>query len=186
MSFNVATPSLSELDTTIESLIAAVITLEDSAWIRTAAGSAEGSVELVPVLSPTVRSDVAAGSAIALASNVDTTLCSVSVAPGAWRARGLVCYRSVGGVTLAASTQGCGSVAASMPLPTQRTLIRYGAAMTDGVDPSYPIADRVFDFRTATVSTTIYLVVNSIFTGGTSLSAYGWLELEQIAARTLA
>ena len=186
MSFNVPTPLLSELDTTIDSLIASVITLEDSAWIRTAAGTYEGQIRLVPVLPPMVRADVAVASAVPLTSNTVTTICSVSVAPGAWRARGHVCYRGVGDPNLGAATQGVSTVAATMPAIQLRSLYRYGAAMTAGVDAAYPAPEQVLDLRTAGASTTVYLVCNAVFTGGTSLAAYGWLELEQIAAAALA
>ena len=123
-----------------------------------------------------VTAAVAAGSAVALTTNVTADITSISLTAGDWDVTGVVQYTPTATTSVTQLTQGASSTSAT--LGAQGTFSKWvtAANVLTAVDPAWVLPTARFSL---TAPTTIYLVANATFTAST-LAAYGMIRARRV------
>lgn len=143
---------------------------------------AQTSLDIFPTTGKVDGSDAAAGkigehitstgAATALTNTVTANLASITLTPGDWDVTGAALYNP-NGSTLTTMYTGISTSSANMPAFPNRTIFRTSSQYE--VDcPSTTVRINV------TVNTTIYLVTNCEFSGGTGVSGTGYIRARRI------
>lgn len=126
-----------------------------------------------------VEAQLNLGSAISLTTNVQIDACSVSLTPGEWDVNGVVGVRTFTGAVLTQFRGSVSNTSATMLATPQNTTMRYPASFTPGNGIAFSVPVPKIRF-VVTSTTTIYLVVDAVFSGG-SVSGYGRLSARRVA-----
>ena len=117
-----------------------------------------------------IESDVLIGSAVALTNLAVTNITSISLTPGDWDVWGVIATVQAGGPTTTALVGTINTTSATLPtdLANKGATTFWRGSTTSTL--ILPVGTRRYSL---TSTTTVYLIINPFFTGGTSLSGYG-------------
>lgn len=122
-----------------------------------------------------VEAVVASGSAVALTTATAKTVTSISLTSGDWDLSGDVNYSTVGGPTITVIVQGSSTTNNATDVDDTYTLFR------GSFTGAFPISMVIPTRRVSIASTTtVYLVAQATFTGGTSCSAFGRIRARRM------
>lgn len=117
-----------------------------------------------------IESDVLIGSAVALTNLAVANITSISLTPGDWDVWGVIATVQAGGPTTTALVGTINTTSATLPtdLANKGATTFWRGSTTSTL--ILPVGTRRYSL---TSTTTVYLIINPFFTGGTSLSGYG-------------
>ncbi len=121
-------------------------------------------------------SAVAAGSAVALTTNVTANVTSISLTAGDWDVTGIVQYTPGATTSVTQLTQGSSSTSATLGAQGSFSKFVTAASVLTAVDPAWNLPATRFSLA---ATTTIYLVSAATFTVST-LSAYGIIRARRV------
>lgn len=123
-----------------------------------------------------VTAAVAAGSAVALTTNVTANITSISLTAGDWDVTGIVQYTPAATTSITQLTQGASSTSATLGAQGSFSKFVTAANILTAVDPAWNLPTVRFSL---TVTTTVYLVANATFTAST-LAGYGTIRANRV------
>lgn len=147
-----------------------------NAWIvlngRQLAGTTTNDSAGAGQVGEIISSEIVSGSAVALTTNIPADVTSISLTAGDWDVWGTVALVNVG-TTVTAVQGAINTTSANLgTVPNAGTRFAWNGSSAAGT----PLVQAV-GMRRVSISgtTTVYLVAQGTFTGGTSLSGYGYL-----------
>lgn len=175
---NVATGTTTPVLTLSSTLVAPGTVTATTSFSGPTVGVTDASSAAAGQVGEVISSEVLSGSAVALTTSTDTNVTSIPLTAGDWEARGNVCLTNVGSPTATALLAWISDVSATVPTRPNKggmQQLLFAANTTNGTC----LATGTRRFNVAS-TTTVYLSTMEIFSGGTSSSAYGYIEARRM------
>lgn len=126
-----------------------------------------------------VESSVASGSAVSMTTDTPANITSISLTAGDWDVRGTVGFVAGASTSISNILVGASSTSATLPTPpASGTYTGYHVSFLGTfTDASYPFGPGRLSLA---ATTTIYLVCQTTFSGGTGNAAYGFIGARRV------